>query len=413
LKLATTKFHLLAMLLLIPALAFPADVAGAKVTFTKDVAPILNTRCVECHRPGEVAPMAFTSYKEVRPWAKAIKERVVLRAMPPWLADPNHGEFLNDRRLSQQEIDTVVAWVNAGAPEGDARDLPPAPTFEAGWNIGKPDAVIDMGADFDVPPEGTVPYKYFRAPTNFAEDKWIQAAEIRPGRREVVHHVIVFIQEPGKQETGRGERGGALLVGFAPGEPPIRMQPGTAKLLKAGSTLLFQVHYTPNGKPVQDRSRIGLKFASEPPKYKAMVDKALNFVFRIPPGDPNFEVKSTWTAKDDVSMIELMPHMHWRGKDFKYTAVYPDGREQIILSVPKYDFNWQLRYVLKQPLLLPKGTRIDCVAHYDNSPNNKYNPDPTKEVRWGDQTWEEMMIGWFTYTVPNQQATVAALRTPE
>ena len=404
-KLGTNRTLRRAILLFIPVGAISANAPGSKVTFTKDVAPILNERCVECHRAGEVAPMAFTSYKEVRPWAKAIKERVILRAMPPWLADPSHGEFLNDRRLTQKEIDTMVAWVNAGAPEGNPKDLPPAPRFEEGWGIGKPDAVIDMGADFDVPAEGTVPYKYFRVPTNFTEDKWIQAAEIRPGHREVVHHVIVFIQEAGKERTGRGELGGNLLVGFAPGEQPIRLEPGTAKLLKAGSSLLFQVHYTPNGKPVKDRSVVGLKFAPEPPKYRAMVAHAINFSFRIPPGDPDYEVKSSWTAQDDVYMTELMPHMHWRGKDFKYTVVQPDGSEQVILSVPKYDFNWQLRYVLKEPLRLPKGARIDCVAHYDNSPNNKYNPDPTKEVRWGDQTWEEMMIGWFTYTVPNQTAT--------
>jgi hypothetical protein len=383
-----------------------ANVPGSNVTFTKDVAPILNARCVECHRPGEVAPMVFTSYKDVRPWAKAIKERVILRAMPPWLADPNHGEFLNDRRLSQQEIDTMVAWVNAGAPEGNPKDLPPAPKFEEGWGIGKPDAVIDMGADFDVPAEGTVPYKYFHVPTNFTEDKWVQAAEIRPGHREVVHHVIVFIQEPGKERAARGD-GGTLLVGFAPGEQPVHLQPGTARLVKAGSILLFQVHYTPNGKPVKDRSVVGLKFATEPPKYRAMVANALNFNFRIPPGDPNYEVKSSWTAKDDVYITELMPHMHWRGKDFKYTVIQPDRSERVILSVPKYDFNWQLRYLLKEPLLLPKGARIDCVAHFDNSPNNKYNPDPAKEVRWGDQTWEEMMIGWFTYTVPNPTAAVS------
>jgi mono/diheme cytochrome c family protein len=382
---------------------FGANVAGSKPTYTKDVAAILNRRCVECHRPGEVAPMAFTSYKEVRPWAKAIKERVAVRAMPPWLADPAHGSFKNDRRLSDQEIETIGAWVAAGAPEGNAADLPAAPEFVAGWNIGKPDQVFDIGTDFDIPAEGTVPYKYFRVPTNFTEDKWVQAAEIRPDKRAAVHHIIVFIQEGGKNQMATG-MGGSLLAGFAPGEPPLRFEPGTARLVKAGSTLLFQVHYTPNGKPAKDRSYIGLKFATAAPEHRAMTGNAMNHGLKIPAGDPNYEVKSSYIVKDDMTLTSFMPHMHLRGKDFKYTVVYPDGREEVLLSVPKYDFNWQLAYELKKPLLLPKGTRIDCVAHFDNSPNNKFNPDPTKEVHWGDQTWEEMMIGWFTYTVPAAEA---------
>jgi hypothetical protein len=347
----------------------------------------------------------------VRPWAKAIKERVVSRAMPPWLADPALGGFKNDRRLSAQDIDTLTAWVAAGAPEGDPRDLPPAPKFEEGWNIGKPDQTFDIGRDYDVPAEGTVAYQYFKVPTNFTEDKWVQAAEVRADKRDVVHHIIVFIQDPGaKGNAAAGGEGGSLLVGWAPGEPALKLQPGVARLVKAGSTLLFQVHYTPKGKALQDRSYIGLKYASEPPQYRALTGRALNFGFKIPPGADNHEVKSTWTAKEDVELIGLMPHMHLRGKDFKYTIVYPDGNEEVILSVPKYDFNWQLSYELKDRKKLPKGTRIDCVAHYDNSPNNKYNPDPSKEVRWGDQTWEEMMIGWFTYTVPAQPAQRASIQ---
>ena len=392
------KLKLPAALLSLGAAAFAAG-APAGVTFTRDVAPIMFKRCVECHRAGEVAGIAFTSYKEVRPWAKAIKERVLTGAMPPWLADPHYGEFRNDRRLPKAEIDTIVAWVNAGAPEGPAKDMPALPQFTEGWNIGKPDAIFDIGTEFDVPAEGVVPYKYFTVPTHFTEDKWIQAAEIRPDKRSAVHHVIVFVQEPGGQSFGAGE-GGNLLVGFAPGEQPLRFEPGTAKLVKAGSSFRFQMHYTPDGKAVKDRSYVGLKFAKEPPKYRALTGRALNFAFKIPPNDPNYEVKSTFTAKQDVRLIGFMPHMHLRGKDFKYTVVYPDGRDQVLLSVPRYDFNWQLAYELGQPLDLPQGARIDCVAHFDNSPNNKYNPDPTKEVKWGDQTWEEMMIGWFTYTVP-------------
>ena len=386
-----------------------ANVAGSKPTYTKDVASILNRRCVECHRAGEAAPMTFTSYKEVRPWAKAIKERVAVRAMPPWLADPAHGSFKNDRRMSDQEIETIAAWVANGAPEGNPADLPPAPKFETGWNIGKPDQTFDIGTDFDVPAEGTVPYKYFTVPTNFTEDKWIEAAEVRPDKRGVVHHIIVFIQEPGQNNTSRGGgTGGNLLVGYAPGEQALVLEPGTARLVKAGSMFRFQVHYTTNGKATKDRSYIGVRYAKETPKFRALTGNALNFSFKIPAGDPAHEVKSTWTAKEDVILSGFMPHMHLRGKDFKYTVVFPDGREEVLLSVPKYDFNWQLAYELKEPLKLPKGTRIDCVAHFDNSPNNKYNPDPTKEVKWGDQTWEEMMIGWFTYKVPVEKAAPAA-----
>jgi len=376
-----------------------ASTAPGNPTFDKDVAPILNQRCVECHRAGEVAPMAFTSYKEVRPWAKAIRDRVVARQMPVWLADPHFDEFKNDRRLPQVEIDTIANWVTNGAPEGDSRDLPEPPKFEEGWRLGKPDVVIDIGRDFDVPATGVVPYQYFSVPTNFTEDKWIEAAEIRPGSRSAVHHVIVFIQEPGKG-VPLGIEGGSLLVGYAPGEQPLRLDPGTARLVKAGSWFRFQVHYTPNGTAFKDRPYVGLHFAKNPPKTRAYTAGALTFNFKIPPGDPNFEVKSSWTAKDDVVLIGLMPHMHFRGKDFKYTVTYPDGKQEVLLSVPKYDFNWQLQYELKEPRNLPKGTRIDCVAHFDNSANNPANPDPSKEVRWGDQTWEEMMIGFFTYVVP-------------
>jgi hypothetical protein len=386
---------------------FAASIATPTPTWSRDVAPIFYQRCVECHRAGEVAPMSLLTYKDARPWAKAIRERVLTRAMPPWLADPAHGSFRNDRRLSDREIEMVKAWVDGGAPEGDPSQAPPPPQFQTGWNIGKPDQVFDIGTDYDVPATGTVAYKYFRVPTNFTEDKWVQTAEIRPDKRSVVHHIIVFIQEPGSRNLLDGQRG-TLLAGFAPGEPPLRFGPGTARLVKAGSTLVFQVHYTPNGTATKDRSYIGLKFAPEPPANRALTAFAINFGLKIPPGADNYEVRASWTAEEDVRVTGLMPHMHLRGKAFQYTVVYPDGRQDMILSVPKYDFNWQLTYELAEPLDLPKGSRIDCVAWYDNSANNKYNPDPSKVVRWGDQTWEEMMIGWFTYTVPVHEPASAS-----
>ena len=387
--------------------------SAARVTFTKDVAPILYKRCVECHREGEVAPMSLLTYQEVRPWAKAIREKVIERAMPPWLADPRYGHFENDRRLSAKEIDTIAAWVNAGAPKGDDRDLPPMPHYETGWVIGKPDAVISLEEEVPVPAGGVIPYKYYTVATKFQEDKWVQAAEIRPGNRAVVHHIIVSVVDPGVKAAGNAESGAAReaardgrnfnkLAGFAPGEQPKVWPRGTAKPIKAGSNLVFQMHYTPNGKEAKDRSYIGLIFAKDPVQKRALTGTAINATFAIPAGDSNYEVKSAWTAKEDVRLVDLMPHMHLRGKDFTYTAVYPDGRSEILLEVPKYDFNWQLLYRFKEPLLLPKGSRLDCVAHFDNSPNNRYNPDPASLVKWGPQTWEEMMIGWFDYTLENQ-----------
>ena len=377
------------------AVGLGAGGRAATVTFTRDVAPILYKSCVECHRPGEIAPMPLVTYQDARPWAKSIRDYVASRRMPPWPADPSHEHFANDRRLAEREISTIVAWVNAGAPKGDDRDLPPAPRFVEGWSIGQPDLVLQMSQEFEVPAEGVVPYKYFTVPTNLTEDKWVTAAEFRPGNRAVVHHIIGFIQEPGKK-FGEGPQ--LSLGGTAPGDPPKRFPKGTAKRLKAGSSIVFQVHYTPNGEAVRDRSSVGIIFAREPVEKTVLAAAVLNARFAIPPGDANYEVKSSWTAKEDVTVLNLMPHMHVRGKDFTYTVTFPDGRKEVILRVPRYDFNWQLTYDFKQPLRLPAGSRVDCVAHFDNSAANKSNPDPAKEVRWGDQTWEEMMIGFFDYT---------------
>jgi hypothetical protein len=384
------------------SLLVPAALAAAP-TYNSDVAPILNRRCVECHRKGEAAPMPLTSYKEVRPWAKAIREAVLSTKMPPWLADPAHGSFRNERRLTDAEKSTIAEWVAAGAPEGDPTRKPAPPDFVEGWNIGTPDMVFDIGTDFDVPESGVVPYKYFRVPSNFTKDMWVEAAEIRPDKRAVVHHVIVFLLDSEGRPSGPSG-GGNLLVGFAPGDPATVFEPGTAKLIPAGAIFRVQMHYTPNGAATRDRTNFGLRFAKSTPKRRAITGRAINTALRIPPGDPNHEVRASWTAPADVEVTGFMPHMHLRGKSFQYVVTYPDGRSGIALKVPRYDFNWQLSYSLTEPLILPKGSRIDCTAHFDNSANNKFNPDPTKEVRWGDQTWEEMMIGWFDYTVPVNQS---------
>jgi hypothetical protein len=404
-------------------------------TFTRDVAPIMFAKCAGCHRPGEVAPMPLLSYGDARPWASAIKQRVSTRAMPPWHADPAHGTFRNDLRLSDREIDTIVRWVDAGAREGDPAALPALPKFPDGWQIGTPDAIFEMAQDFEVPASGEIPYQYFEVPTNFAEDRWMQAGEVRAGDRAHVHHIIVYVREPVRiarpnvvsvraiantaaapptprpqpaaappaRPAAQGARppggGDAMLVNWAVGEDaPIHM-PGTAKRIAAGSTLIFQVHYTTNGKPGRDRSKIGLVFAKEPPQREIRTGLIANAAFAIPPGADNHAVEAEATFSADVKIHSMHPHMHLRGKDMTYTATYPDGRREILLRVPKYDFGWQTDYWLAQPLLLPKGTKVHVAAHFDNSPANRANPDPKATVRWGDQTWEEMMIGFFTYTV--------------
>jgi len=404
------KVVLLAMAGAVCALAATAD--SKSVTFSKDVLPVLQNRCQECHRAGEVGPFSLMTYQEVRPLAKSIKEAVLTKKMPPWFADPQYGHFSNDASLTKQEIDTLVAWVDGGAKEGDPNDAPKPREFYTGWLIGKPDQVLSLPAPIDIPAEGVIDYTYVVLPTGFTEDKWVQFAEARPGNRAIVHHVIAFIRPPGSNwmkdaqpgvpfiPTKGGRRAEdqippELLVGYAPGLEPTECRPGQAKLVKAGSDIVLQLHYTPNGKATTDQTKIGLTFANGEVTERVMTMSAMNVFLKIPPGDPNYESHAQATLKQDVKLVSLMPHMHYRGKDFKYVAVYPTGEKQTLLSVPRYDFNWQLGYQLQDQMLLPKGTRIECTAHHDNSPNNKYNPDPTKEVRWGDQTWEEMMIGWF------------------
>ncbi|MFN0084740.1 MAG: c-type cytochrome [Blastocatellia bacterium] len=395
--------------------------SAAAVTYNADVAPIIQKNCQSCHRPGEVAPMSLRSYKEVRPWAKSIREAVTSRAMPPWFADPKHGEFSNDCRLSQQEIDTIAAWVEGGAKEGDPGDLRPNPTFAEGWQIGKPDVVLPMTVEYDIPAEGTIPYKYFAVPTHFTEDRYVQFAEIRQGDRAHVHHVIVSVRYPesgdlppageinpaalGSIRRNSGDRpanSDGRLVGWAPGEAPLVLRAGQAKLIKKGSVLVFQVHYTTNGEPGRDRSSVGLIFSKVPVEKRVITAGAVQSSFVIPAGAANHEVTSEFAFKEDSHIDSLHPHMHMRGKDFKYTLVYPDGTSKILLSVPRWDFGWQLTYVLKEELFAPKGSKLVCVAHYDNSIHNKFNPDPSKEVRWGDQTWEEMMIGYVDFTLDKQ-----------
>lgn len=381
-----------------------SDKSNAAITFSKDVAPIFYKNCMSCHRQGEIAPMSLVTYKEVRPWAKAIREKVVTRAMPPWHPDPSVGHWVNDRRMSQKEIDTVVKWVDAGAKEGNPKDLPPMPKYSSGWQIGEPDVIFHMPAEYTVPAQGEVAYQYFRVPTNFKEDRYVRAMEARAGNLAVVHHIVIYVREPGQKRSKRLDLGEGLLGALSPGQTPFIAQPGTAKLIKAGSELIFQLHYTPNGTETKDRSYVGLIFAKEPVKKVITTAAAFDVRFVIPPGAPNHEVKASYEFEQDSQIISFMPHMHLRGKDITYKATYPDGRSETLLYIPRYNFNWQVYYYPKRALDMPKGTRIEVVAHYDNSANNRLNPDPAKEVRFGEQTWDEMMNGFFDYVVAAPQA---------
>jgi hypothetical protein len=380
--------------------------------------------------------MSLLSYGDVRPHAKAIRDEVGDGNMPPWHADPKYGRFANDRRLSASDRETLLRWINNGAPEGDPKDLPPVPKFTEGWMVGEPDLVLTL-PEYTVPADGVVEYEYIEVPTNLTDDRWIRALEVRPGNREVVHHVIVHARPPqperrppafsladgmdvpsgqtggasegdadAKRKRGvsrfpRPQRTGVAIGGFAPGTSTMTFEPGTAMLLRKGSTIVLQMHYTTNGKEAVDRTKVGFFFANEPPKEEVRFANLSNGNFVIPAGAADHVVSAEMTMTADVTLRRMLPHTHLRGKSWEYTATYPDGRSEVLLSVPRYDFNWQTDYVFAQPLKLPKGTKIRAVAHYDNSAANKSNPDSKVDVRWGDQTWEEMMFTAFVYSIDN------------
>jgi len=432
-----------------PSRAKETKVNAKNVTFNKDVAPIFFKNCAECHRPGEAAPFSTLSYKDVRPWAKSIREKVVSKQMPPWHADPQHaGQFKNDRSLTQAEIETIAAWVDGGAAEGNAKDLPPAPKFVDGWRIGKPDVVLQMQEDYTLAATGPDEYQYFAIATGFTEDKYIQMAEARPGNRKIVHHILAFAVPPGGKDMSKLSRAelrkmfdedgpnsvfysdgdlrrvkmdakvnddgcngkfgeddaGDVIAGYAPGMPAEVFAPGVAKKVPAGAVLILQIHYSKvAGSEQKDRSVVGLIFAKEPPQ-KLMVKRGIeNIFFKIPAGAERHQATACWKPKEDINLYGLMPHMHYRGAAMEYKATYPDGKSEVLLNVPNYDFGWQTNYKLAQPKLIPKGTKIQVTATYDNSPKNKYNPDPAKAVRWGDPTYDEMLIGYIDY-IPERKA---------
>jgi hypothetical protein len=403
------------------------------VTFTRDIAPIVQEHCQTCHRPGEGTPFSLLTYETARPWAKAMKRMVLDRAMPPWFEDGHTEKFANNRSLTQAEIDTIVAWANAGARKGDPQDLPPPRQFVEGWTIPKPDVTFQLPKPFLVPESGVLEYQYVILPTGFTKDTWVQYVEAAPTDRSVVHHIVAYVRRPGSNYFKNQPKGvffeappskiGAKadpddvpsdwLVGYAPGQPPDIFEHGQAKLVPAGSDLVLEVHYMPEGKATTDQSTVGLVFAKEPPKERVMTLTADNETFQIPPGDPNYRVDTSFTVRHDVTLLGMHPHMHTRGKDMQYRLVFPNGETRTILNVPHYNWHWQLWYNLANPIELPKGTKIECTAHFDNSADNPENPDPTKTVIWGQQSFDEMMVCFFNVAFPAELSAKEVLPLPK
>ena len=423
-------------------LVFALTLAGAvcaqglpPLTFNKDVLPILQKNCQTCHRPGQAAPMSFLTYKDTRPWAKAMKAAVAARKMPPWFADPQYGHFINDRSLKQSEIDIIAKWADTGAAEGDPKDAPLAVVWPVGWQI-KPDVIVE-GPSYDVPAHpknDVIEWISVTVPSGFKEDTWITSVQIKPEQPAVTHHICLGFNphtpdikyfDPIWQDKPRDEKGNAIPEKgptFGPAVPNGRFRsmaedcylPGNpaadyrdfkaAKLIPAGSDITLNLHYTPNGTAVTDHVQIGFTIAKEAPqrRYVSMISSSPTDAahFAIPPNNGNWQSPpAEVTFAQDVELVYLMPHMHVRGKDMTYTLLYPDGRKEVILNVPHYDFNWQLGYDLTESIKIPKGTKLVVVAHYDNSPNNKFNPDPNKTVYYGEMTWEEMMNPFFGVVV--------------
>jgi peroxiredoxin len=379
--------------------AAPRDSDAPAVTYTNEISRILQHCCVECHRAGEAAPFSLTDYRDAAAWAPMMREVVQEGRMPPWFADPRHGSFRNDARLTVDEKQALLRWIDDGCPEGDAADLPPGRTSADGWRIPAPDRVLFMADQpYDVPAEGEVAYQYFSVDPGFKEDTYLQAVEVRPGNAAVVHHALVLIEPPGSDGLPRVDSLGAL-IDYAPGMAPTVLPEGMAIRVPAGSRFLFQMHYTPDGAAENDRTRLGLVFA-DPAKVTKRVEggAVVNQAIALPAGAPDYSLTAEYAVPRDVLLLSMSPHLHLRGKSFRFEAVYPDGRTEILLDVPRYDFNWQLRYELAEPKPLPKGTRLLCTAHWDNSANNPANPDSTRAVGWGDQTGEEMLIGFFAFT---------------
>jgi hypothetical protein len=422
------------------ASAAPPDSPASAVTFHKDVLPILQKNCQSCHRPGEIGPMPLLSYEQARPYARAIKTATQSKKMPPWFADSNVQHYANDMSLSAADIATLAAWTDGGALEGDPKDAPPARTFVSGWNIGTPDKLIRMPEPYQVPAQGTIEYTYIILPTNFTEDTWVKALEIRPGNRTLMHHAVLYERtpdskwlreypvgvpfvpapRPGKKQrssdgdrTSEGSLNDEWLVGYVPGAPPYTLPEDTAFLVKAHSDFVLQLHYTANGTAGSDQTTIGMQLAKAPPARRAFMGLVNDGAFKIPPGDPNYEARAVVTLASDVELLSAGPHMHLRGKAMDMRAVLPGGETTMLFHVPRYDFNWQQLYQLQAPFKAPRGTRLEVVGVWDNSASNRYNPDPTAEVHWGDQSWEEMLLGLVTMSIDPRADVTKLFEAPK
>ena len=374
--------------------------ASSNVTYSNQIVRILQKHCVECHRQGEIAPFELTEYDEIVGWSEMIVEVVDQGRMPPWFANPKVGTFLHDRRMTDEEKQRIHQWVDAGSPRGDAADLPEPRSFAAKTSRADLDVIYPMGNEpFDVPAEGVVEYQYYAIDPGWTEDRWVTRVEAIPGVRSVVHHILVFMQRPG--ETYAPIYPGELIGGFVPGLQTTDLPEGTAMRIPAGSHIVFQMHYTPNGTPQQDMSHVGFRFATaEEVIREATTPRAINVLFQIPPGASDYQATASYVFRRDAELLKMIPHMHLRGKSFRYEAVYPDGRREVLLDVPQWDFNWQLEYTLAEPKAMPRGTELICTATFDNSESNPVNPDAKQWVTFGEQTWEEMMIGFFVITTP-------------
>lgn len=381
----------------------PTPAAEPTFTYWRDVAPIINQCCIGCHRAGEIGPFALGAYRDAADWGPTIAEVTSAERMPPWHASPEYGHFANDRRMPREEIELLAVWAAEGCPEGDPRDAPQRPTFVKGWQLPrKPDSVVAMAeTPFQVPAEGGpagVPYQYFKVPSGYTEDRWVEATEVQPGDSTVVHHVIVYTAPPGADN----HREMSFLTAFVPGLRFDPLPPGSAKRIAAGSDFVFELHYTPTGVETPDITKLGLLFADpEQVTHEVVTSEIGNDSFEIPPHAAAHEVQATSRpAEAPLQILSFSPHMHLRGKSFRYELVKADGVREVLLDVPGYDFNWQTRYVLARTLTLPRGARLHATAHFDNSAENPANPDPTATVRWGDQSWEEMMLGYFDVVLP-------------
>ena len=378
--------------------------ATSEITWSDHIAGIFARHCVECHRPGEIGPFSLTHYEDAAAWGETLWEAVEARRMPPWFADPAHGQFANDLRLSDDDRSRLGRWIEAGCPEGDTPDvvalLPEvADTTD---NRSATELAIPMSdAPFSVPADGVVDYQYYVVDPGWKEDQWVAQVDVRPGNRAVVHHILVFVVRPGSIHPPVYP--GELIGGYVPGLRGIHYPEHMAMRLPAGSRIVFQMHYTPNGVAGEDLSSVALQLVDPVDvTHEVRAEKAINILFQIPPHQADYEAQSSYTFATDALLLSLIPHMHVRGKSFRYDAHYPDGTHETLLHVPRYDFNWQLEYILAEPKPIPAGTRLVCTAQFDNSQANLSNPDPSQWVTFGEQTWQEMLIGFFVIAEDRQ-----------